>query len=335
LEMEQYLGALCAYVRIPVYLNGEMISQRPFTKKEPSVEIRESDMTGVLYAESDERTIKLLSRGLFITDYSPQYPLAGYIDYPGFRLTLSRDEIMRDNPEYRSFRQRLTKYRDLLMGGLDEASHKDELLDYVSRSKRYDLIEDKKVFSDARGRPISIREMEDRGEVFVAPTRDDQAVDEALREGRQVIIAPTKAAHRVLQQLASTTTAVHMIEEYQIPTRQWQYIDPAGLAEHRLLSLARPISRFPVRLMRNSDFSVAGQYVAGTISLNLNNPFIALLLRRIDEGLADALVQAALCFLIAHEEEHSSYAFHNESFFVAYEANLTRKMGTLLAKWRP
>lgn len=332
-EIVDYLRTLCAYLQLPVHLNDELISKRPFAKKEPSVQIDEPDMSGVLYAESEERTIKLLSRGLFVADYSPHYPIAGYVDYPSFKLTLSRDEIMRENPEYRSFQQRLRKYRDILMRGLDEVSHRDELIDYVSRSKRFDLVEDKKIFSDAYGRPVSIRDMKQKGEVFFAPTRDDKAVDEALREGREVIIATTKAAHRVLEKLAPATPEVHGIQEYQIPDRRWNWVDARTPEEHRLLSAAATISRFPVRLMRNTDVSVVGQYSEGTVSLNLDNHFIVLLLRKLKNGLPDPLLQAALCPSIAHEEEHSSYLFHNERFFVAYESNLQRKMERLLELW--
>lgn len=332
-EIGEYLRTLCGYLQVPVYLNNEMISRRPFGKKEPSVQIEEPDMNGVLYVESEERTIKLLSRGLFITDYAPQYAIAGYVDYPSFKLTLSRDEVMRDNPEYRSFQRRLKKYRDVLMSGLDEVSQKDELIDYVSRSRRFDLIEDKKIFSDAYGRPVSIREMKEKGEVFFASTRDDRAVDEALREGREVIITPTKAAHKVLEKLAPTTPEVHSIEEYQVPDRKWELVEPRTREEHRLLSVAGTISRFPVRLMRMSDFSVMGHYTVGTISLNLSNPFIVMLLRKIKRGLPDSLLQAVLCPIIAHEEQHSSSFFHNELFFVAYEKNLQSKIERVLERW--
>jgi len=332
-EIGEYLRTLCAYLQVPVNLNNEMISKRPFSKKEPFVQIEEPDMSGVLYVESEERSIKLLSRGLFTTDYAPQYPIAGYVDYPSFKLTLSRDEIMRDNPEYRSFQRRLKKYRDILMSGLDEVSHKDELIDYVSRSKRFDLIEEKKIFSDAYGRPVSIREMKEKGEVFFAPTRDDAAVDEALREGRDVIITPTKAARRVLEQLAPTTPEIHEIEEYEIPVRTWEWVEPRTREERRLLSVSRTISRFPVRLMKNSDFSVIGHYEQGTVSLNLNNPFMKMLLRKIKRGLPDSLLQAALCSIIAHEEQHSLSFFHNERFFVAYEKNLQGKIEKVLERW--
>jgi len=189
------------------------------------------------------------------------------------------------------------------------------------------------MFSDAYGTPVSISDMKERGEVFFASTREDEAVDEALREGRHVIITASKAAHRVLERLATTTPEIHRIEEYQIPIRKWEWVEPSTPEERRLLSISGTVSRFAVRLMRNSDLSVMGHYGEGTISLNLSNPFIIMLLRKIKRGLPDSVLEAVLCPITAHEEQHSSSFFHNERFFVAYEKNLQSKIEKVLERW--
>lgn len=329
-EITEYLRTLCAYLQVPVYLNNELISQKGFTKKEPSIRVEEPEMRGLLYVESEERAIKLLSHGLFISDYAPQYPIAGYIDYPGFKLTLSRDEIMRDNPEYRSFQRRLRKYRDLLMRGLDEVYHRDELVDFVSRSKQFDLVEDKKIFTNAYGRPTSISEMKEEGEVFFASTRDDAAVDEALREGKQVILAPTKAAQKILADIASTVPQIHSISEYQVPVREWKLVAPMNSPQQRLLQLAQGLSAFPVHLMDNTDREVVGQYSVGKIYLNISNQFIQLLLEALKRGFRDETIKAVLSPVLAHEETHGAYTFHNELFFTKYDERLTAKLTELL-----